>query len=249
MSISLPPLLPVNDAAHRRFLLAELLVVLVLGVLPHAANAVLAVLFERDEGSYGPIWARYVMGSVVALQISLSVAWIMFRSGTPIEEFGIKPFKWRTDLLLALGICVCMYVFAFVSRAMIATLCYIPSLERLIHAIAPPDAYAGGWATPPDEVSDLAMMLIYDVANGFSEELVIRCYLLTRLAQLFGVRWTGVVLSAAIMSSYHIYQGSYSANQIFLSQIGVGALFVYVRRLWPFAMAHALFNLTVIAAS
>ena len=79
--------------------------------------------------------------------------------------------------------------------------------------------------------------------NGFHEEILVRAYLMTILATFTKRVWIPVVLSVAIQSSYHVYQGIPAA----LSHVPLFTLyalfFLRTRSILPVALAHVLTNL------
>jgi hypothetical protein len=81
------------------------------------------------------------------------------------------------------------------------------------------------------------------IVNGFLEELIVRAYLMTELIRLTRNTWFAVVVSVAVQTSYHFYQGVPLA----LSHVAVFTLFalVYARTRWALtiALAHSLFDL------
>jgi len=111
--------------------------------------------------------------------------------------------------------------------------------------------------TMPPEVTR-ALALRYDLggigwlglAIGFlgsaaAEEVVLRGYLLTRLA-----RWTAsgpmaVVITAAVFASYHVYQGIEALIPVFTSGLLFGAAALWLWNLWPLIVAHAATNVLV----
>ena len=72
-----------------------------------------------------------------------------------------------------------------------------------------------------------------------------RAYLVTRLELLLGSRLWAVVASAALFASYHIYQGPGALVDIFALGLLFGSGYVLLRRVWPFALAHAALDVCI----
>jgi membrane protease YdiL (CAAX protease family) len=92
--------------------------------------------------------------------------------------------------------------------------------------------YAHGW-------SGLMALLLLAIAVGFSEEFVFRAYVLPRLEQLLRSMPVAVLVSAAIFGLIHWQRGIVSMFSAFVMGIVYGIAFVWTRRLWPVAIAHA----------
>jgi membrane protease YdiL (CAAX protease family) len=88
-------------------------------------------------------------------------------------------------------------------------------------------------------------MLLKESANGFTEELVTRAYLITRLEVLLRSRMAAVFLSATAFASYHAYQGPAGLVGAFLFGLAFGLAYLGVRRVWPLALGHALFDIHI----
>ncbi|MBN9519053.1 CPBP family intramembrane metalloprotease [bacterium] len=101
-------------------------------------------------------------------------------------------------------------------------------------------------ATPlprPDGELDYVLLVVKYGVSAFSEELVCRAYLVTRLAVLLRSRAAAVVYAAAVFASYHAYQGVQGVGSAFALGVVYGAAFLLIHRVWPLAIGHALYNL------
>ena len=76
----------------------------------------------------------------------------------------------------------------------------------------------------------------------FAEELVCRAYLITRLEVLLRSRLWAVLLSAGAFASYHAYQGVNGTTFAFLFGVSFGAIYLFLRRVWPLALGHAMYD-------
>lgn len=85
--------------------------------------------------------------------------------------------------------------------------------------------------------------MMWKVLNGPCEELLTKGFMIPRLIDLCGSRIVAVPVAAGMFAGYHIYQGSYAVLVSFIEQVVFGFLFLKVRRIWPFAIGHAGFNI------
>lgn len=93
-----------------------------------------------------------------------------------------------------------------------------------------------------DPLDYVALWLSF-AATGFSEEVVCRAYLITRLERLRRSSAQAVVVSALLFASYHLYQGWHGGLYALFVGLLYGCVFLLVRRVWPLAMGHILFNI------
>lgn len=95
---------------------------------------------------------------------------------------------------------------------------------------------------PATSAVQIPTSLLWALANGFGEELVVVAYLCTRLRQLGWKPWQFIAASAALRGSYHLYQGV-SAG---VGNIVMGVVFSYyfhrTGRVWPLVLAHFLID-------
>lgn len=95
---------------------------------------------------------------------------------------------------------------------------------------------------PATSAVQIPTSLLWALANGFGEELVVVAYLCTRLRQLGWKPWQFIAASAALRGSYHLYQGV-SAG---VGNIVMGVVFAYyfhrTGRVWPLVLAHFLID-------
>jgi len=94
----------------------------------------------------------------------------------------------------------------------------------------------------PSTVTDYLLMVARISASAFTQELVTRAYLITRLERLLQSQAKAVILSAAWFASYHLYYGVGGIIYMMLLGIVFGILYLLIRRIWPFAIGHTLWN-------
>lgn len=183
----------------------------------------------------GPLVRNFPCISLsVEMVISLLVlAVILKRSGRSFGDLGLRWSAYGAALALPL-----LLVQAFSSPLQ------RPIVYWLGQTLGPL-----GWH-PPDVGAMLHSGGIQIATNvevllvGFYEELIVRAYVMTEIIALTHRPWLAIVISVAIQTSYHFYQGvplALSHITIFL----VFALFYAKTRLiLPVALAHSLIDLS-----
>jgi len=102
-----------------------------------------------------------------------------------------------------------------------------------------------GYYPKPRLAVDHLLMIVKHAANGISEELVTRAYLISRLQQVLGSTTAAVVISAVFFASYHLYQGLSGLVFVMMFGLAYGLVFVMIRRLWPLAFGHMAYNVYI----
>lgn len=103
----------------------------------------------------------------------------------------------------------------------------------------------------PDQeiiVFESGLLALLAIGPGAAaEELIVRAFLMTEVAELTGRMWIAVLASVGFQTLYHLYQGTPSAL------VSAGAFLVYAlfyastRRITPVILAHALHNVWLLA--
>jgi membrane protease YdiL (CAAX protease family) len=236
----LPPFEP--SQAGRRQLRAEIAVVVAVFVLPHLYNAIAALLHPETlpaENAFGHL--HLFISSIPAIAI---VWWMIARSSRPMSEFGVVRPHLPADALLGLAIAALSWAAAYASSLILSFACaVVPFAWDVLCAVPAP-------ATLPFEApaghTVVAIFVVGLLANALAEEAVLRAYLIPRVHAATGSAWVAVLLSSALGASYHIYQGSYAAWVVLLVECVCGALFLRLRRLWPFALGHFGYDLVMV---
>ncbi len=113
---------------------------------------------------------------------------------------------------------------------------YFAARQFGINTTVAPANLAENWWTVP-VLAALAVM------NGVLEEVVMLGFLLRRLDQLGRAPWTGIVISALVRGSYHLYQGFGG----FVGNVVMGLVFGWLYRRWgrvmPLVVAHTILDL------
>ncbi|WP_020471735.1 CPBP family intramembrane glutamic endopeptidase [Zavarzinella formosa] len=210
-----------------RAIFAEVMAVMAVGVIPY----LLSTFVSLAEPPLPPLpfWLGSIDATIMSCCTIFVTIYLISRSGEPWERFGLP----RVSLMDALAA-----VSVFIVEKIVWLSCYgsvrwdkeMFSKYQFAHPTSP---------------TDHGLMVLRELANGFSEELVMRAYLLTRLEHLLGSRVGAVLMSALLFASYHGYQGV--AGVAYTLEFGIvyGLAYLFLRRVWPLALAHAMLNIQI----
>lgn len=86
------------------------------------------------------------------------------------------------------------------------------------------------------------MFIPFSLLNPFFEELIIRAYLMTEVAELTESSALAVVVSVAVQFSYHLYYGWIGAISVSFLFLVFALYYVRARQALPVIVAHGLFD-------
>ena len=95
---------------------------------------------------------------------------------------------------------------------------------------------------------DFLILAAVSLIVGFGEELVFRGYILSRWRAMSGSATQAVAVSAILFAIVHAYQGLTGILHAALLGFIYGLAFLYMRRLWPLVIAHALMDFISLSA-
>lgn len=216
----------------------ELLIILALTQPFYSpAHLLLTALFGTETHATFAIYWRHrclYYGLIIGAELAL-IWW----SGEPWSAFGIVKPNWSVDAISG-----CLTLFSDIMTneigrdilvGIFADL-HIPNLPRV-------RPRADFLLDHPEGVLGVLALLIFTLAIGFSEELMSRGIVLTRLERLTKSRLAAIVLSAAQFAAFHWYWGNLTVGCTFLSGIVYGIAFRWTRSLWPVVFSHTIVDL------
>lgn len=105
-------------------------------------------------------------------------------------------------------------------------------------------AMSGGGSTARDVFGHPAVVIgiAFCLLNPFFEELVVRAYLMTEIAELTGSTVWAVILSVVVQFSYHLYYGWAGAISLSFQFLVFALYYAYSRRALPVVLAHGFFD-------
>ncbi|CAN5327794.1 hypothetical protein BH10PLA2_BH10PLA2_04750 [soil metagenome] len=204
----------------------ELGAVLAVGVIPNLSAALLAEPFSPN--TLPPFWRGCLISIVASMCTIYVVLYLISRSGESWERFGLSTPR-KLDVVIGL-------VMLLVGVELWQIYPVFRSLDEGPSKLQ--------WFTYARRV-DLPLAGLTFLFAAFSEELVTRAYLITRLEELLKSRGLALLIAALLFASYHIYQGYNAVGSTFAFGLLYGGAFLFVRRVWPLALGHALLNLLV----
>ncbi len=216
-----------DDPRKKWQLWLEVSAVLCLAYVPFMYGSIVSFFLGRQES--GSLFSYEMSRLVEALQMSMPVLAIMALSRDAWSKFGIVRPSWLTDTLAAIGI----FTINIIARDFVFSLLpqsFWRSTVIIIHRQAP----AG--------LLEHLLLAFTLLLAAFSEELVMRGYLIPRLEQLLKSTWKAVLVTSLLFASYHLYQGFGSTIIVAGYGLVYGTAFCLFRRLWPLCIAHAIHN-------
>jgi membrane protease YdiL (CAAX protease family) len=154
-------------------------------------------------------------------------AYLLWRAGVGLKRMGLDRSRLGKDLLGGVGLAALIGIpglaFYFLSRALNVNLTVVPS------------ALGDTWWRVP-------VLLLAAFGNAWAEELLVVGYLLTTLRRFGWGENRGLITSAVLRGSYHLYQGFGG----FLGNVVMGLVFGRVwqrtNRLWVLITAHTVLD-------
>jgi membrane protease YdiL (CAAX protease family) len=221
-----------TDPPERRELWWQLGVALAVGVVPHLLRAILSLFEPRSEELGSAAISIYV--TVTSLSIVMVMLYLVRQSREPRRDFGLV-WSLKADPAMAVAVFIAnLIVYVLLSS------CFVSLIDPQTWNV--PSTFKG-----PRGPAEFAIMVVSQLANATSEELVIWGVIFTRLVKLRGSPWSSAVLAATAFASYHVYQGLYAVVIVFGLGLCHGAIFLGIRRLWPLVLAHALWDIILFA--
>jgi len=220
-----PKPLTVRGSERRREIL-EVVVVLLVAVLPYLLSA----WFAQPGGApfAGP--TRSIDRITGAIETSVPILYIIYRTGEGWARFGIRAFR-PTDALVAAGLWAATWLGcrAFTSPSPFS----FPVTSQ--GSIPVPSA-------PAFSLFGSALLVVSLAAGAFAEEVAMRSFLLHRLEKLTQSKAWAVVIASLLFGSYHIYEGLWNAMSVTFMGLVFSIYFVNYRRIAPLVLAHTAWN-------
>lgn len=197
-------------------------------LVPWLAAAITRVLSERklDVNDYRPFTALDLIGNIGTAAIPLCFIKLSQESW---KGFGITRFHLGSDF----GAGLALFLVAEVADYTMAILMGHPTAYRSEATLTQGTALSFG----------LGVLTI--TINSFTQELVFRAWLLTRLRTLAKSLPLAVFVSSLLFASYHIHQGSSAIPRLTIIGVLFCLAFAVTRCIWPCVIAHSLHNLLI----
>ncbi|MFC7618501.1 CPBP family intramembrane glutamic endopeptidase [Actinokineospora soli] len=172
-------------------------------------------------------FAKQLLGALRLIAWGALGAYLLYRAGMKLAAVGLDRSRPARDAAVGAGL---------------AALIGIPGLAFYLAAHAAGANLAVAPSTLGDTWWQPVALVVLAVGNAWAEEVLVVGYLLTRLRQLGLSENAGLVVSALLRGSYHLYQGFGG----FLGNVVMGLVFGRFwqrsNRLWPLVIAHTLLD-------
>ena len=191
------------------------------------------ILFTGHE-VYDPtsLDALYFGGIISQISTLAVLAYILFRQGRSLAQIGFS-FAWL-DLLQSVLLALMAFVAAYLWRA--GTLYGYYFLTKSVPTVRPQSVgfLAAGITLPS---------LIYVLLNPFNEELIVRAFTISEVEYLTKRSSVAVIVSIFLQTSYHLYQGVFTAWGYVPMFFIFSLYYVKWKRITPVILAHLYFDL------
>jgi membrane protease YdiL (CAAX protease family) len=223
-TLAQPPAAPGRSRRLRYFELA--LVLFIAFARPILTSTYIAIYGIPSHGSASPGWISMFLDEIGAL---LVLWYVLQRSNRSFLNFGIRA-RLRdcfAGLVLVAGFLFVYYLtYTFLQVGhKLSTGAYVVLPD--FKAIFP----KGGFAVLP-----------FVLLNPFFEEFIVRGYLMIEVADLSGSMVAAVLVSTAIQTSYHTYQGWLLSTCLFFCFLLLSVYYARTQKLFPVLVAHALWD-------
>jgi hypothetical protein len=180
--------------------------------------------------------AQSILISLPQILLIVYILWLQrdWENAVPLSAFGLVRLRTR-DLLY--GLVVYLGIFA-----LLIPLSYLLALlpTRL------QDLLEEGYRWKLSNPALIPLVIVFSIVVGYREELFFRAYLLTRFHELALSPAVGLALSCLLFAAGHLYQGLAGLIVALVQGIYFGLIFIKTGNLHSIALAHGLYNLTVL---
>lgn len=213
----------------------EIAVVLAVAWLPSIAYAFLPV-GQSNEISFvaDSLWTMVNYVPTVAV-----VLYLIHRSGMRWAKFGIRRPRLFFDVVAGTLIWITLFAMHIMIHWWVERL---PEFQQIWEIGRSPIQHEY-----PQTTLDFVMLIPLCLMIGFSEELAMRGYLVTRLNQALHSKSKAIVFAGFFFASWHLYQGLGPMLVTLVYGLLFGLAFLWLRRLWPLVIAHALWDVVAYA--
>ena len=231
---------PSVSRAERVNLLIEVTVVVLVSWGGSWFSGFLSLLWPRHSSAADAFWPNYLWRGFGVVQDVALVLFVIRKSGEPWAHFGISRFRPVRDVVGA----VCAYAAEYAAHWTYAIL-----LGYLLAHLFPPPSHEEIRRFIPSPTTGVQWVIVVPIIflMAFSEEIVMRGYLIPRLESILGSTGEAVLLSALLFGLGHGYQGLHGIVGTALFGLVYGAVFAITRRLWPLVIGHAALNIWLLA--
>ncbi len=211
----------------------EFLVVLAFAFLPSLVHSIISfvtVESNSPESHESPV--RLFLGYLPQMAaMCIPLLYIVHINRGSWNELGLLRPKW-IDLATGIVLFIVNFTCAYVVLLAVSSL-------RTSDADATQGRLAHIFPSAKTSIDYVAIALA-SIAVGFGEELLFRGYILSRWQAMSGSASQAVLVSSILFGIAHTYQGLLGVVSAAVTGIVFGFAFIFLRRLWPLVIVHAL---------
>jgi membrane protease YdiL (CAAX protease family) len=175
----------------------------------------------------GPRWSVGIIQEIAGL---ILLGYVLSRRKLRFKDLGLR---WS---LRDVGVGLLVAGLSYATYAMSYLLIHF--LQHSMFASTPSRPRASTFFGHPSIVT-----AEYFILNPFFEELIVRAYLMTEVADLTGSTALAVALSVAVQCSYHLYYGWETAIALSFQFLIFALYYARSRRALPVIVAHGFFDI------
>ena len=222
-------------ARERRTIYFELLVTVGFLVLPSLLRAIQSFL-NPDDPLTSPGEATWHFATMIVYQLLLlGLLWHVLRlNGETVGDLTL-PFAGR-DVLRGFGLALWAYGSYYLAAIVLMKLTGPSGSEQSRRSL---DVFRTQFTV---------FYLLGMIVNPFCEEFFVRGFLQTRLRQAGHDGLTAILVSVALQTSYHLYQGVLPCLALGFSFLIFALYYLARRRLWPVVIAHLIMDVLAMLA-
>lgn len=195
--------------------------------------------FSHEPGQLSIYMIQFLLIAVSQVLLIIYILWVQCprphsRENPPLYTFGIvkpRPADLPYSLVIYLGIFALLLCLSFI-------ISLLPEKGQ--------NLFDAGFRWKLSDPGLIPLVILFSIVTGYREELFFRSYLLTRFSQLSLSPLPSLLLSSLLFSSGHIYQGLAGFSVSFIQGIYFGIVFLKTRNIHRIALAHALYNTTIL---
>lgn len=213
---------------EKKLRFTELILLLGVVLLPSIIQSFYALFSKEDIVSMrgGSLSFHFLYGIVwEGLSLCLLI-YFLYRRGKGLNDVGFS-FKWKdilSGIILFISITVLNIILQYVLKSLGIKIEQARNIDFLKGNIT-------------------ILYVLYIIINPFFEELVVRAFTMTEIEYLTGNAYLAALISTLLQTSYHLYQGLYSALILAVMFIVYSLFFGKYKRIAPVIIVHALFDI------
>lgn len=182
------------------------------------------------QAGYSPAarWGYLIFQEVLGLSL---LGYVLWRRGLRIRNLGLS-WSWK-DMLSGIPVAIIAMVVSSLGYW------FVLFLFHQTHA----QVAAAGWSTAHQIFGRPSLIAIpFMLLNPFFEEVVVRAYVMTEIAELSGSWLLAGAVSVAVQTTYHLYYGWVGALTLAFQFIVYASYYGIRRKATPIVIAHGIFD-------